>query len=69
MNVWRLKRFKSSFLSMSCLNRRQLGRISLVQVRITKALSIGVVGSVMGKVLWWIDRGEEIVMCEELVCG
>ena len=64
-----MKRFKSSFLSMSCLNRRQQGRISLVQVRITKALSIEVVGSVMGMVLWWIDRGEEIVMCEELVCG
>ena len=64
-----MKRFKSSFLSMPCLNRRQLGRISLVHVRITKALSIGVVGSVMGKVLWWIDRGEERVMCEELVCG
>ena len=54
---------------MSCLNRRQLGRIGLVQVRTTKALSIGVVGSVMGKVLWWIDRGEEMIMCEELVCG
>ena len=63
-----MKRFKSSFLNMSCLNRRQLGRIGLVQVRTTKALSIGVVGSVMGKVLWWIDRGEEMVMCEELVC-
>ena len=54
---------------MSRLNRRQLGRIGLVQVRITNALSIGVVGSVMWKVLWWIDRGEERVMCEELVCG
>ena len=64
-----MKRCKSSFLGMSCLNRRQLGRIGLVQVRITKALSIGVVGSVMGKVLWWIDRGEERVMFEELVCG
>ena len=64
-----MKRCKSSFLGMSCLNRRQLWRIGLVQVRITKALSIKVVGSVMGKVLWWIDRGEEMVMCEELVCG
>lgn len=64
-----MKRCKSSFLGMSCLNRRQLVRIGLVQVRITKALRIGVVGSVMGKVLWWIDRGEERVMCEELVCG
>ena len=45
-----MKRCKSSFLGLSCLNRRQLGRIGLVQVRITKALSIGVVGSVMGKV-------------------
>ena len=54
---------------MSCLNRRQLGTIGLVQVRITKAFSIGIVGSVMGRVLWWIERGEERVMCEELVCG
>ena len=64
-----MKRCKSSFLGMSCLNRRQLSRIGLVQVRITKALSIGVVGSVMGNVLWWIDRGKEMVMCEKLVCG